>query len=84
LAGVKKKTLRASEQEREDVKLKRCLWQKAQASMNLEKLVFIDESGAKTNMTRLYGRAKEGPWSKIRSVESQNRKRFDRCHCQSP
>jgi len=28
--------------------------------MNLEKLVFIDESGAKTNMTRLYGRAKEG------------------------
>ena len=28
--------------------------------MDLEKLVFIDESGAKTNMTRLYGRAKEG------------------------
>jgi transposase len=52
--------LRASEQDREDVKLKRCLWQKAQGSMNLEKLVFIDESGAKTNMTRLYGRAKAG------------------------
>ena len=28
--------------------------------MNLDKLVFIDESGAKTNMTRLYGRAKAG------------------------
>jgi transposase len=28
--------------------------------MNLERLVFIDESGAKTNMTRLYGRAKAG------------------------
>lgn len=28
--------------------------------MKLEKLVFIDESGAKTNMTRLYGRAKNG------------------------
>lgn len=42
------------------MKLKRCLWQKAQPSMNLEKLVFIDESGAKTNMTRLYGRAKSG------------------------
>lgn len=28
--------------------------------MRLEKLVFIDESGAKTNMTRLYGRAKNG------------------------
>jgi len=36
------------------------LWQKTQGSMNLEKLVFIDESGAKTNMTRLYGRAKAG------------------------
>jgi len=28
--------------------------------MNLEKLVFIDESGAKTNMTRLYSRVKAG------------------------
>ena len=28
--------------------------------MHPEKLVFIDESGAKTNMTRLYGRAKAG------------------------
>jgi len=25
--------------------------------MDLKKLVFIDESGAKTDMTRLYGRA---------------------------
>jgi hypothetical protein len=28
--------------------------------MKLKRLVFIDESGAKTNMTRLYGRAKNG------------------------
>ena len=42
------------------MKLKRCLWQKAQPLMNPERLVFIDESGAKTNMTRLYGRAKSG------------------------
>jgi len=28
--------------------------------MKLGQLVFIDESGAKTNMTRLYGRAKDG------------------------
>jgi transposase len=28
--------------------------------MNTQRLVFIDESGAKTNMTRLYGRAKAG------------------------
>ena len=28
--------------------------------MDLDRLVFIDESGARTNMTRLYGRAMEG------------------------
>ena len=28
--------------------------------MELQKLVIIDEFGAKTNMTRLYGRAKAG------------------------
>jgi transposase len=28
--------------------------------MDTQRLVFIDESGAKTNMTRLYGRAKAG------------------------
>jgi transposase len=28
--------------------------------MDLARLVFVDESGAKTNMTRLYGRAKAG------------------------
>lgn len=42
------------------MKLRRYLWKNAQLSMNPEKLVFIDESGAKTNMTRLYGRAKAG------------------------
>jgi transposase len=46
--------------------LKRVLWQKAQPEMDLDKLVFIDESGAKTNMTRLYGRAKHG----ARAVDS--------------
>jgi transposase len=42
------------------------LWKKAQPDMDLKKLVFIDESGAKTNMTRLYGRAKNG----ARAVDS--------------
>ena len=42
------------------------MWQKAQPVMALEKLVFIDESGAKTNMTRLYGRAKNG----VRAVDA--------------
>ncbi len=31
-----------------------------QPTLDLTKLVFLDESGAKTNMTRLRGRAKEG------------------------
>jgi len=40
--------------------LKRWLWNKTQPSMDLDRLVFVDESGAKTNMTRLYGRAVAG------------------------
>ena len=42
------------------MRLKRCEWQKGRLSMNLEKLVLIGESGAKTNMARRYGRAKAG------------------------
>ena len=40
--------------------MKRWLWNKAQPSMDLTRLVFVDESGAKTNMTRLYSRAIAG------------------------
>lgn len=31
-----------------------------QSQLDLNRLVFIDEAGAKTNMTRLYGRAEKG------------------------
>jgi transposase len=31
-----------------------------QSQLDLHRLVFIDEAGAKTNMTRLYGRAEKG------------------------
>ena len=31
-----------------------------QLGLNPEKLVFLDETGAKSNMTRLYGRAPKG------------------------
>lgn len=55
-----KKTLHADEQEREDVKLKREQWLSDLPDLDPEHLVFIDESGAKTNMTRLRGRAKGG------------------------
>ena len=55
-----KKTLRASEQERPDVKERRAAWFELQGSMDTNRLVFVDESGAKTNMTRLRGRSLGG------------------------
>ena len=55
-----KKTLHASEQGREDVKLARAEWIAMQGQLDITRLVFIDEAGAKTNMTRLYGRSLKG------------------------
>jgi transposase len=57
LAFALKKTLHASEQNREDVKIKRALWKSQQLKMDKDKLVFLDESSINTGMTRLYGRA---------------------------
>jgi transposase len=54
------KSLYASEQERPDVKAQRQAWRERTAHMNPHRLVFLDESGAKTNMTRLYGRSLGG------------------------
>ena len=42
------------------MKEQRRQWQTAQPTLDLSKLVFLDESGAKTNMTRLRGRSKGG------------------------
>jgi transposase len=55
-----KKTLRAAEQERPDIAERRRIWQAAQPFIDPEHLVFIDETGASTKMTRLYGRAPRG------------------------
>ena len=52
-----KKSLRAAEQDRPDVKAKREHWREQAPQLERRRLVFIDESGAKTNMTRLYARA---------------------------
>jgi transposase len=38
----------------------RAEWKAGQRQLDLDRLVFIDEAGAKTNMTRLYGRAEKG------------------------
>jgi transposase len=55
-----KKTLHAAEQDREDVKAAREEWREKQPSIDPKRLVFIDETGTSTNMTRLRGRAPKG------------------------
>lgn len=59
-ADSKKKVLKASEQNRPDVAEHRARWMLSQAGIDSDRLVFIDETWAKTNMTRLYGRSFEG------------------------
>jgi transposase len=56
-AVAKKKTLVASEQDRPDVIEKRTQWRASQAQIDPDQVVFIDETWAKTNMTRRYGRS---------------------------
>ena len=56
----KKKSIHAAEQDRPDVVEKRAAWREKTAGLDLSRLVFLDESGAKTNMTRLYGRSFDG------------------------
>ena len=55
-----KKTLCPSEVNRPDIRLARARWAKAKARVCHRRLLFIDESSAKTNMTRLYARAPRG------------------------
>jgi transposase len=55
-----KKSLRASEQDRPDVARRRRQWQERQGKVCASRLIFIDETWAKTNMTRLHGRCARG------------------------
>ena len=55
-----KKTVFATEQARENVKEARVLWQEWQKTCDPSKLVFLDETGATTNMICRYGRARGG------------------------
>lgn len=59
-ADVEKKVLIASERDRPDVQQKRAEFRVRQAGLNPDRLVFIDETWAKTNMTRPRGRAPRG------------------------
>lgn len=56
-SNSKKKTLIAQEQDRPDVAEKQICWRDSQNEIDPEKFVFIDETWAKTNMTRTYGRS---------------------------
>jgi transposase len=56
----KKKSLHASEQNRPDVKLKREEWEQCMPGLDVDKLVFFDEIGVNTKMTRLHGRCLQG------------------------
>jgi len=56
----KKKTLHAEERDRPDVQAQRAVFTEKLATVDPEHLVFVDEFGVTTAMTRLYGRAPEG------------------------
>ena len=56
----KKRTGHASVQDRPDVRLRRQAWAGAQARLDPGRLVFLDETGTKTNMARTHGRAPRG------------------------
>ena len=58
--SASKKTALASEQERPDIARKRERWKALQGSVDLKRLVFIDETWAKTNMAPLRGWAARG------------------------
>jgi transposase len=60
-AGISfKKSLRASEQDRPDVARRRERWRRYQDKIDPARLVFIDETWTKTNMTRTHGRCAVG------------------------
>ena len=55
-----KKSVRAAEQQRPDVARKRASWRKVQPGIGIERLVFIDETWAKTNMAPIRGWCRKG------------------------
>jgi len=80
----KKKTLRASEHDRPDIKQAREEWTSTrQPIMRLEphRMVFLDETGTTTKMTRLRGRSPKGQrlLSKARSDIGRHRPSSPAC-----
>jgi transposase len=59
-AAAQKKTLRASERDRADIQAERAVFCQQVGQLDPKELVFIDETGITTAMTRLYARAPRG------------------------
>ena len=57
---LKKKHLQAQEQQRDDIVEVRQAWAALQPTLDADRLVFLDETWATTNMTRTRGRAPKG------------------------
>jgi hypothetical protein len=57
---AQKKTAHATEQDRPDILKRREDWFDAQPDLESERLVFIDETWASTNMARRHGRCLRG------------------------
>jgi transposase len=57
---AQKKTAHAAEQDRPDIVTRRREWFGGQLDLDPERLVFIDETWASTNMARRHGRAPKG------------------------
>ena len=57
---AQKKTAHASEQERPDILSQRWAWFEGQLDLDPDRLVFIDETWASTNMVRRHGRCLRG------------------------
>jgi hypothetical protein len=66
---MEKKTAHAAEQDRPDILTRRQEWFDAQPDLDPERLVFIDETWASTNMARRYGRCRRG--QRLRSAVPQ-------------
>lgn len=58
--ALQKKSSRAAEQDRPDVAQRRADWNACQETVDPERLVFVDETGLKTDMARLRGWAPGG------------------------
>ncbi|NIE81686.1 hypothetical protein F3J08_15965 [Asaia sp. As-1742] len=57
---MEKRFAHAAEQDRPDILTRRQEWFDAQPDLAPERLVFIDETWASTNMERRYGRCRRG------------------------